>query len=84
MYFYVWADLDSKFLVGMLAEKLQVMFQGNHSFFYQRIKMQVNFGVPLQYKDLNLILYLKTEEMCGHKFIFLIVVNLSHWSIDWV
>lgn len=78
MYFYVWADLDSKFLVGMLAEKLQVMFQGNYSFFYQRIKMQVNFGVPLQYKDLNLILYLKTEEMCGHKFIFLIVVNLSH------
>lgn len=78
MYFYVWADLDSKFLVGMLAEKLQVTFQGNHSFFYQRIKMQVNFGVPLQYKDLNLILYLKTEEMCGHKFIFLIVVNLSH------
>lgn len=78
MYIYVWADLDSKFLVGMLAEKLQVMFQGNYSFFYQRIKMQVNFGVPLQYKDLNLILYLKTEEMCGHKFIFLIVVNLSH------
>lgn len=78
MYFYVWADLDSKFLVGMLAEKLQVTFQGNYSFFYQCIKMQVNFGVPLQYKDLNLILYLKTEEMCGHKFIFLIVVNLSH------
>lgn len=66
MHISTWAALDSNFFVGMLAEKLQVMFQGNFSFFFQHIKARVNFGVPLQCKDLNFILYLKTEEMCGY------------------
>lgn len=46
------------------------MFQGNFSFFCQRIKMQINFGVLLQHKDLNFILYLETEEMCGYGLFF--------------